>query len=294
MPIDKKNKPKDIETTAKTVEDRCKHGVAGQDCFECFGEEDRTRVAAQAPPTEPKTEQKIGPQPVELQKGMLMPRNAVELGVTLERIATGGGFPARFKTKESRLAAYNLANALMGVQWQLAVNNVANIQGQLVVFGELPGTLAERTGKVAEKHVFLIDVEYKEICTKNKNLNSEPFAGVCIIQRVGREKKEFSWTLDQARKAGQYPPMKTKWENNKPAGQIPNDDSPWNKHLGTMLMRKAMALAVKFEFPEAVVGVPIAEHDFDKAPDLEDEREVNSEVSGASILNNETQAPTAS
>jgi len=148
----------------------------------------------------------------------------------------------------------------MADDWQLALNHMAIIKGQLTIYGELPGTLAERTGEVAEKEVFLIDKDYTKICLENKNLTAEPFGAICNIQRKGRVMKQFFYTIDQARKAGQYPPKRRD-------GSI-NDDSPWHKYTHTMLLRKAMSLGVKFEFPEALVGVAIAEFEHDLAPDL--------------------------
>lgn len=220
------------------------------------------------------TAQKISknqPAPIAVHHGVIQPQNTSELQRTVENIAAGGGFPERFKTPAQRIAAYNLANSLMGPLWQTALNHMAIIHGQLCIYGELPGTLAERTGEVQEKEIYCIDENYKRICVENKNLNSDVFAAVCVIQRKGRAKKEFTYTLDQAKKAGQYPPMKAEWVDGRRTGKtVLNADSPWEKHHVTMMMRKVQALAVKFEFPEALVGVPIAEYDLDLAPDLKD------------------------
>lgn len=193
--------------------------------------------------------------PIDVQHGALVPKDSSELNRTLANIAAGGGFPARFDTPQKRIAAYNLAHSLTGGKWQLAINHMANIKGQLSIYGELPGDLAERTKEVSEKHVYLIDSNYKMICTENRNLDEEPIAAVCKIQRKGRALKEFSYTVKDAYKAGQLPAKA---------------DSAWSKHFKTMLMRKAMALGIKFEFPDAILGTPIAEYDFDEAPDLKD------------------------
>lgn len=223
---------------------------------------------------------KPGPTSIEVMKGSLVPKTAAELVRTISQIAEGGGFPKRFDTPASRMAAYNLGHSLMGSRWQLALNNIAPIQGQLTIFGELPGSLAEHTKEVAEKHVFAIDSDHKKICMENKNLDAFPYAGVCIIQRKNRDKKEFTYTIEEAKKAGQYPATKPEWKDNKRTGKlIENNDSPWMKFTKVMLMRKAMNLAVKFEFPDALIGVPIAEFDYDQAPDLVEEREVSQDNS---------------
>lgn len=200
----------------------------------------------------------------------LAPANHSELKSVIMAIDKGGGFPTRFKTFEQKIAAANLATSLMGKKWQLAINNIANIQGSLSIYGELPGAIAEQTKEIESKRVYCIDEEYKEICTKNKNLNSPPFAGVCEIKRKGRPANEFTYTLDEAKAAGQYPAYKAEYVDNRKTGRmIENPDSPWMKFTKIMLMRKAMNMGVKFEFPDAIVGTPIAEYDFGIAPDLD-------------------------
>lgn len=239
-----------------------------------------TDVEPETKETKQEVPKQIKPEPLAVEKGMMIPKTAVELKAMVRQIAAGGGFPNRFKTDEQRLAAYNLAQSLMGTKWQMALNYIAPIHGQMSIFGELPGALAEQTGEVEEKHVYCIDTDFNKICLENKNLDAEPYAGVCIIRRKGREKKEFTYTINEAKKAGQYPPMKKEYNEStkRPTGRlIPNPDSPWEKFTKLMLERKAMNIAVRFEFPDAVVGVPITETDFDQAPDLVEERDVTSE-----------------
>jgi hypothetical protein len=224
----------------------------------------------------PKEEVKpVIPQPIGLVKGDLAPVNAVELGAMIKHIGEGGGFPARFDTPQKRLAAYNLAHALVGKKWQLALPNLAFIKNQLVMFGELPSALAEWTGEVKEKHTYAIDSAHKKICLENKNLDEAPYAGICVIQRKGREQKEFTYTIEEAKKAGQYPARLRD-------GSL-NADSPWTKFTKIMLMRKAMAIAVKFEFADALMGTEIAEYSYDRAPDLADERDVSDSNKGADL-----------
>lgn len=200
--------------------------------------------------------------PVLVRDGALTPTNASELVRTIAQIAKGGGFPVRFENLEQQLAAYNLAHSLMGTRWQMAIAHIAIIKGTMSIYGELPGALAEQTKEVAEKDVFCIDSDYKKICLENRNITAKPWAGVCLIQRKGRSLKEFTYTIDEAIHAGQYPAKRRD-------GSI-NNDSPWMKFIKVMLMRKAMALAIKMEFADALLGTPIAEYEYDQAPDLRD------------------------
>ncbi len=236
-----------------------------------------TAESVAPPPKDDKPKAAAAPMPIPVEGGAIVPRDNSELQRTLENHAKGGGFPDCFDTREKRMAAYNLANALMGAEWQLALNHMAFIKGKLSIWGEFPGTLAQRTGELKSKDLFLIDKDYNVISFANKNLQNEVWGAICRLHRKGHEKPvEFFYTLDEAVKAGQYPPKKRDGS--------PNHDSPWLKHFKTMLLRKAQAAAVKFMFPEALVGVPIAEYDFDAAPDLV--KDVTPKVDKASLLNN--------
>lgn len=224
-----------------------------------------------------KTEKKT-PDPIDVKHGALVPKNNSELVRMINMIAAGGGFPDRFDTIQKQMAAYNLAHSLMGSRWQLAINHIAEVKGSLVIYGELPGTLAEETGEVAEKHVYAVDAEYNIICTENKNLDKPVFAGVCKIQRKGRVLKEYTYTVDEAKHAKQIPATKRD-------GSI-NHESPWMKWPKVMLMRKALAFAIKMEFPDALLGTAIAEYDHDTAPDLIDvSSRKGSSVDAAANLN---------
>lgn len=202
------------------------------------------------------------------ENNILAPKDHKELATVINFLAKGGAFPEVFKTNEQRLAGYNLAKSLMGNSWALAINHIAPIKGKLCIWGEFPRTLAERTGQVEQCHIYLIDEQYKRICLENKNLDAKPYAGICDIKRKDRKENQFTYTIKQAELADQYPPMKNNWVDGKNLGKIPNTDSPWFKFMGIMLMRKAQAAALKFEFPECFVGVEIAEYEYDVAPDL--------------------------
>lgn len=213
---------------------------------------------ASTPPKEEK--KKIAAVPMLVQDGEVNPRDFTELQQMIAHVAAGGGFPERFDNHAKRVAAYNLAHSLMGGRWQLALNNIAIIKGQMTIYGELPGAVAEQTKEVAEKEVYCLTDGMERICVSNQNIDASGWAGVCIIQRKGRSRKEFTYTLDEAKAAGQYPAKRKD-------GSI-NNDAPWMKFTKVMLMRKAMAMAIKFEFPDAMIGVPVAEYDYDLAPDL--------------------------
>lgn len=227
--------------------------------------------------------EQIKPKAIALdQNKTLSPLDAIELDRMLRALYDGGGLPKRFDTREKRIAAYSLARSIMGDQWQLALNNIAELKGSMMIYGELPRAIVERTKEVGEFKVYVIDREYREINILNKNLDQEPFAGVCEVMRKGREKKVYSYSIDEAKKAGQYPAMKYSKEKGT---QVINEDSPWMKFTKIMLMRKAQALGVKFEFPDALLGAAIAEYEEDSAPDLTGFKDVTPSKDLATDLN---------
>ena len=231
--------------------------------------DDRKEAVETKKEPQKKTEEK--PRTIQLDNSMsLLPSNNEEMARVIAVVSKGGGFPKQFETFEQKVAAFNLATSLMGRRWQLALNNLAIIKEKLMMWGELPGALAQMTGELSYKKVYVIDKDYNEICTSNKNLDAEPFAGVCILKRKGENPitlgDEFTYTIKEAEHAGQYPAKKRD-------GSI-SHDSPWMKYTKIMLMRKAMGMAMKFKFPDALVGCEIAEYNHDIAPDLQDIREV--------------------
>lgn len=197
---------------------------------------------------------------------LMAPTDSRELAQFLSLLAKGGAFPESFDTPEARLAAYQMARSLMADRWQLAINHIAAVKGRLTIYGELPRAIAEQTGEVEEFRLFVIDRDYKEITLTNKNLDSPVWAAICEVKRKGRSLKQYSYTLNEAEHAGQYPAMR--YDKQK-GSKVLSPDSPWNKFTKIMLMRKAQALAIKFEFPDALLGVPVAEYDDNVAPDLE-------------------------
>jgi len=205
---------------------------------------------------------------------LLAPTTATELSNFLSILSRGGAFPETLDTKEKQVAVYQMARSLMGDRWQLAINHIAPVKGRLTIYGELPRAIAEQTKEVEEFRVYVIDSKYNEICLLNKNLDQPAWAGVCEVKRKGRAMKQFTYTIQEAEAAGQYPAMKYDRETKK---RVLSPDSPWNKYTKVMLMRKAQALAVKFEFPDAMLGVPIAEYDHDVAPDLQEVKDVTPE-----------------
>jgi hypothetical protein len=182
----------------------------------------------------------------------LVARDQSELVRMIRMFMKGQAFPKSLDSEAKIIAAWQLG-ASLNVPPIRAIQNIAFVNGVMSIWGELPKALAEATGELKQFEVLMIDEKQDVICLKNKNLNATPWAAVVHIQREGRNLNEYVFTLDDADKAG-----------------LLNKKGPWQEYRSIMLARRAIAKGIKFEFPDALMGVKIAEYDLDVAPDLKD------------------------
>jgi hypothetical protein len=161
------------------------------------------------------------------------------------------------------------SQVIMGLQFAAGIGlaptvasltNIAVINGQPSIFGELPLKLARESGQLEYFNEYLIDSDYNKISVDNKNLTTEIFAAVCEIQRKGYELKKFYWTAAQQAKAN--------------AGV----KAIWNSYYEIMMKRKARSLALKDEFGDVLGAMKIAEYDHNFAPDIKDVTPRNQEA----------------
>lgn len=140
----------------------------------------------------------------------------------------------------------------LGLKPIQGLRNIAIINGNPALHGELPLGLAIKTGEVEEIEEFLIDRDYNRICFQNKNLHVEPWAGVSFIKRKKMPRVEAFFSMDEAKDAG-----------------LLDKNSPWRTYPKIMLMRRARSQALKTAFPDAIAGCAIAEYDYNYIPDQE-------------------------
>lgn len=189
---------------------------------------------------------------VDQKSQMLVARDNSELIRMIRTFMKGVAFPKTLDTEEKIIAAWQVAASLK-IPPMVAMQNMAVINGSVAIWGQLPKALAEATGEMEDFRQFFIDKEYNEISVKNKNLNAEIWAAVVQIKRKGRSTNEYFFSVDEAKTAG-----------------LLNKSGPWREHRKVMLARRTIGMAVKFEFPDALMGVAIAEYDLHEAPDLKD------------------------
>lgn len=190
--------------------------------------------------------------PVDQKSQLIVARDNSELFRIIKLFMKGTAFPKTLDTPEKVVAAWQVA-ASLGLPPMVAIQNLAVIHGSVAMWGQLPKALAERTGKLEDFKLILFDSNQAVINLENKNVNAEVWGAAVQIKRNGRSKNEYTFTEPEAKKAG-----------------LLDSTGPWKNYRKIMYARRAMGHGFKFDFPDALMGVPVAEYDFHVAPDLKD------------------------
>jgi hypothetical protein len=210
--------------------------------------------------------------PVEVNDEGKFAANNIEGQYRIAQIFHKSGLvPKAFDSAEKVLVGMQFAREL-GLEPLSGLRNIAVVNGQPSIWGELPLKLAYQTRQLEHIEEFVIDKDYNKICLENKNLTAEPWAGVCRLKRNALPMVEATFTLDEAKRAG-----------------LLDKKSPWQTYTKIMLMRRARSQALKIAFPDAIGGAPIAEYDFNYTPTSDEARDVTRQgveiVSGADKIN---------
>jgi hypothetical protein len=216
---------------------------------EVVGEEDPP-----APQEEPKKEEKKTQSALAVNQSsqLIIARDNAELYRMIQVFMKGTAFPKTLDTEAKVIAAWQTA-ASLNLPPMVAIQNLALIHGSVAMWGQLPKALAERTGKLEDYKLILFDEAQKVICLENKNLQEKVWGSAVQVKRSGRSKNEYTFTEPEAKHAG-----------------LLNKKGPWTDYPKIMYARRATGHAMKFDFPDALMGVPVAEYDFHQAPDLKD------------------------
>lgn len=212
--------------------------------------EQEAEVVREEPKTEEvKTATVIG---IDQRTQALMAKDNSELIRVIRVMMKGAAFPKSLNTEEKVIAAWQIA-ASFNLPPAVAIRNIAIIEGSACIWGELPKALAESTGELEEFKLILIDDQQDVISLEKKNLDKPVWGAVVQIKRKGRSMNEYSFTMLDAKKAG-----------------LDKKTGTWQTYTKIMLSRRTVGQAIKFEFPDALMGVGIAEYDHGEAPDLRD------------------------
>lgn len=205
----------------------------------------------EVPPSGPASS-KVTALTVDQKSQLIVARDNGELLRMIRLMAKGTAFPKAFDTDEKIIAGWQMA-ASLGLPPMVAIQNLYLVHGSVAMWGQLPKALAERTGQLEDFKLILFDNAQKVISLENKNLDAEVWGAVTQLRRSKRSMNEYSFTEPEALKAG-----------------LLNKSGPWTQYRKIMYARRTIGHGIKFDFPDALMGVPVAEYDFHEAPDLKD------------------------
>ncbi len=160
-----------------------------------------------------------------------------------------GMVPKSYKDAASVFAGMELALEL-GLKPFTALKNIAVINGNPSLWGDLPLSLCRRSGLLEKITEILLDKDYNEISWRNKNLNAEIYAAVCITRRKGSDTDlETVFTMDDAKRAG-----------------LLSKDNVWKTYPRRMIQMRARGGNLKDNFGDVLLGIEIAEYDHNFLP----------------------------
>ncbi len=212
-----------------------------------MNEENQT---APTPEQQAETQKEVNARAVALkmdEHGVVKIENLADELAVCSTLVKAGMLPEALKTGQQVFAARQLCREL-GLPPMSAIRQVCVVNGVPAIWGDLPLALVRRSGQLEYFREYLVDAEYKEISVANKNLTAAPLAAVCEVQRKGYEKKTFYFTVEQAKAAGLL------------------QKKIWALYQQRMLGMRVRGLALKNEFSDVLMGVGIAEYDFDQMP----------------------------
>ena len=193
--------------------------------------------------TKPEDKKPTAPPPAPLMAG----EGGMILGSTMEEryrvcslYAKSGMMPKGYDTPEKVFAGIQYALELGFRDKPLsALRNIAIINGQPSLWGELPLALVKSSGLLVSHEEFFEDkngTRLPETCAAK-----DVYAAVCLVQRQGEPVKRFAYTQDDKTTLGVA--------------------AIWKQFEKIMMKRKARATALKDVFPDTLMGIRIAEYD---------------------------------
>jgi hypothetical protein len=196
--------------------------------------------------------QVLAPIVVDAKSQMMVAHSNSDLVRMIKIFMAGASLPKTLDTEAKVITAWQAAASLK-VPPIIAIQNMAIIHGSLSIWGQLPKALAEATGEMRDFKLILFDDKQDVICLEKKNLHAQVWGAAVQIKRARRALNEYYFTEPEAKAAGLF-----------------GKSGPWKDYKKIMYARRAMGHAIKFEFPDALMGLSIAEYDFHEAPDLKD------------------------
>jgi hypothetical protein len=203
---------------------------------------------------------------IAVDEGGVRPTNVQQMHRMAVAYFKAGMVPKSFKTPEQVFAGMQFA-AELGLPMLSGLRQIAIVNGQPSIWGDLPLALVRRTGELEFINETLFTETYDPICFDNKNINAPAWGAMCKLKRRGYDAIERVFTIDDAKKAG-----------------LLSRDNVWQTYPRRMLQMKARSIALKDVFSDALMGAAIAEYDFNVMPSERDVAGVGSGSTQAALL----------
>lgn len=183
------------------------------------------------------------------ESGVLIPKTLEDQYRLARYYWSSGLMPSGLDTTEKVLVALQLCFE-MGLPPMSSIGNIAVINGVPCIFGQLPMALAMKSGKLLSVKEFWFDQKGNEV---SERAPIETIAGAtCIVTRHGFDAHARSFSIEDAKLAKLWGKV---GQSGKP--------TPWVLYPKRMLQMRARSWALKDRFGDALMGIPIAEYDFD-------------------------------
>lgn len=193
---------------------------------------------------ETRPEVKTVPTPLMAQEtGIIIGNSLEERYRVCTLYAKSGMMPKSYDTPEKVFAGIQFALEL-GFRDQplTAIRNIAIINGQPSIWGELPLALVLRSGKMDFIDEYFTNKKGERL--PETASNEEVFAAVIEVQRQGQQKRKFAFTQDDRNSLGVA--------------------AIWKTFTKIMMKRKARAIAFKDVFADVLLGIDIGEYTYHK------------------------------
>ncbi len=179
--------------------------------------------------------------------GLITGSNLEEQYRLCQYFASSGMVPKEYITHPEKVFTAMQYARELGLPPLTSLRQIAVINGTPSIFGDLPLAIVRRSKELSYIKEYLFDVDNKEMCLKNGNIDKEIVGAVCIIRRKGEDEREFVFTTNDAGVA--------KLTND------PVKHPVWAKYPKLMLKYRARSMAIKDVFSDCLNGMAIGEYD---------------------------------
>lgn len=192
---------------------------------------------------ETKSETAVAPVPDKIpdiavkEDGVLAPSSIKDLIYLSRLYHQSGAFSKSFASPQAVFVALQMS-VEMGISPAKALNWMYVVNGRVNTHSGGPLALVQSSGLCEEYDEYLIDKDYRRVCVDNKNLDTEPFAAVCISKRKDKPSPMVTYfTVKDAHRAD------LSKKNN------------WKQYPGRMLLSKARQHNLSYNFADAIGGL---------------------------------------